>query len=57
MPNFTTPESQSDGGSLKVFRGRLTMTPDDRTKPVVKPVMTRFSTWTKPNRPKCGTGL
>ncbi len=31
-----------DGGSLKVFRGIVTMTPDDRSKPVVKPVMTHF---------------
>jgi hypothetical protein len=31
-----------DGGSLKVFRGTVTMTPDDRTKKVVKPVMTHF---------------
>ena len=31
-----------DGGSLKVFRGSVTMTPDDRTKPVVMPVMTHF---------------
>ena len=31
-----------DGGSLKVFRGIVTMTPDDRGKPVVKLVMTHF---------------
>lgn len=31
-----------DGGSLKVFRGTVTMTPDDKTKPVVRPVMTHF---------------
>ncbi|NTI47201.1 nuclear transport factor 2 family protein [Agrobacterium rhizogenes] len=31
-----------DGGSLKVFRGTVTMTPDDRTQPVVSPVMTHF---------------
>ena len=31
-----------DGGSLKVFRGIVTMTPDDRSQPVVKPVMTHF---------------
>jgi hypothetical protein len=31
-----------DGGALKIFRGVVTMTPDDRTKPVVKPVMTHF---------------
>ena len=31
-----------DGGALKVFRGVVTMTPDDATKPVVKPVMTHF---------------
>jgi hypothetical protein len=27
---------------LKVFRGIVTMTPNDRTKPVVKPIMTHF---------------
>jgi hypothetical protein len=31
-----------DGGSLKVFRGTVTMTPDDKSKPIVKPVMTHF---------------
>lgn len=31
-----------DGGSIKVFRGIVTMTPDDKSKPVVKPVMTHF---------------
>jgi hypothetical protein len=31
-----------DGGLLKVFRGIVTMTPDDASKPVVKPVMTHF---------------
>ena len=31
-----------DGGTLKVFRGVVTMTPDDRSKPVVRPVMTHF---------------
>ena len=31
-----------DGGSIKVFRGFVTMIPDDRSKPVVKPVMTHF---------------
>jgi hypothetical protein len=31
-----------DGGSLKVFRGIVTMTPDDRSKPVVMPAMTHF---------------
>jgi hypothetical protein len=31
-----------DGGYLKVFRGVVTMTPDDKSKPVVKPVMTHF---------------
>lgn len=28
--------------SLKVFRGVVTMTPDDRTKPAVKPSMAHF---------------
>ena len=31
-----------DGGALKVFRGFVTMTPDDPSKPVVKPAMTHF---------------
>jgi len=31
-----------DGGSLKVFRGIVTMKPDDGSKPTVKPVMTHF---------------
>jgi hypothetical protein len=31
-----------DGGSLKVFRGLVTMTPDDKTKPIVRPTMTHF---------------
>ncbi|MEF0939294.1 nuclear transport factor 2 family protein [Rhizobium sp. BR 362] len=31
-----------DGGLLKVFRGFVTMTPDDPNRPVVKPVMTHF---------------
>jgi hypothetical protein len=31
-----------DGGSLKIFRGTVTMTPDDHSKPVVHPIMTHF---------------
>jgi hypothetical protein len=31
-----------DGGALKVFRGVVTMTPDDKSKPVVRPTMTHF---------------
>lgn len=31
-----------DGGALKVFRGLVTMTPDDPGRPAVKPVMTHF---------------
>lgn len=31
-----------DGGALKVFRGVVTMTPDDSSKAIVKPVMTHF---------------
>ena len=31
-----------DAGSLKVFRGTVRMTPDDRSKSVLKPVMTHF---------------
>ncbi len=33
-----------DGGSLKVFRGIVTMTPDDPGKPALRPVMTHFFT-------------
>jgi hypothetical protein len=35
-------EEYWDGGSIKVFRGLVTMTPDDQTKPQVRPVMTHF---------------
>jgi hypothetical protein len=31
-----------DGGSLKVFWGMVTMTPDDKSKPAARPVMTHF---------------
>lgn len=31
-----------DGGSIKIFQGIVTMTPDDRTQPVANPVMTHF---------------
>ena len=31
-----------DGGSLKVFRGVVRMTPDDKTKLTVRPTMTHF---------------
>ena len=31
-----------DGGALKVFRGVVTMTPDDESKAVVRPTMTHF---------------
>jgi hypothetical protein len=31
-----------DGGSLKVFRGFVTMQPGDRSQPSVKPAMTHF---------------
>jgi hypothetical protein len=31
-----------DGGVLKVFRGIVTMRPDDPSKPTVKPVMSHF---------------
>ena len=31
-----------DGGHLKVFRGVVTMTPDDPQQPVVRPTMTHF---------------
>jgi hypothetical protein len=31
-----------DGGCLKVFRGTVTMTPDDKNQPTVRPTMTHF---------------
>jgi hypothetical protein len=31
-----------DGGALKVFRGVVTMTPDDKSKPPAHPTMTHF---------------
>lgn len=31
-----------DSPLLKVFHGKVTMTPDDRSKPVVKPTMSHF---------------
>jgi len=31
-----------DGGALKVFRGTVTMTPDDKSQPVVRPTMAHF---------------
>jgi hypothetical protein len=31
-----------DGGALKVFRGVVTMTPDDKSQSVVRPTMTHF---------------
>jgi len=31
-----------DGGSLKVFRGTVTMTPNDPAMPVVRPTMAHF---------------
>jgi hypothetical protein len=31
-----------DGRPLKVFRGTVTMIPDDKSKPVVRPVMNYF---------------
>jgi hypothetical protein len=31
-----------DGGSIKMFRGIVTMKPDDKSKPAVRPVMTHF---------------
>jgi hypothetical protein len=31
-----------DGGALKVFRGTVTMTPDDGSRPAVHPTMTHF---------------
>ncbi|MDQ2832756.1 MAG: nuclear transport factor 2 family protein [Acidobacteriota bacterium] len=31
-----------DGGSIKIFRGIVTMRPNDSSKQIVKPVMTHF---------------
>jgi hypothetical protein len=31
-----------DGGALKIFRGIVTMQPDDKSRPLVKPVMCHF---------------
>ena len=31
-----------DGGRLKIFRGVVTMTPDDGSKPAVRPTMAHF---------------
>ena len=31
-----------DGGSLKIFHGIVTMTPDEGGKPIVKPAMCHF---------------
>jgi len=31
-----------DSPALKIFRGKVTMTPDDPTQPVVKPTMAHF---------------
>ena len=31
-----------DGGTVKIFRGIVTMSPDDKSKPAVRPVMTHF---------------
>jgi phage major head subunit gpT-like protein len=31
-----------DGGQLKIFRGIVTMTPDDQSRAAVRPVMTHF---------------
>ena len=31
-----------DGGSIKVFRGFVTMKPNDKSQPTVKPAMTHF---------------
>lgn len=31
-----------DSPLLKIFHGKVTMTPDDRSKPVVKPTMSHF---------------
>ena len=35
-------EEYWDGGTIKVFRGSVTMTPDDQKKSPVRPVMTHF---------------
>jgi hypothetical protein len=43
-----------DGGALKVFRGIVTMTPDDKSKPVVRPTMTHFFYMDKADPTKVG---
>lgn len=45
-----------DGGSLKVFWGTVTMTPDDKSKPVVRPVMTHFFYMDEQGPSKCADG-
>jgi hypothetical protein len=35
-------EEYWDGGMLKVFRGRVTITPDDASRPQARPTMTHF---------------
>lgn len=39
---FTAHHEYWDGGPIKVFRGIVTMKPDDSSKKAVKPVMTHF---------------
>jgi hypothetical protein len=41
-----------DGGSIKAFRGIVTMTPNDQNKPVVS----TSSTWTRRTRPRSALG-
>jgi SnoaL-like domain len=41
-----------DGGSLKVFRGFVTMNPNDPNQPAVKPAMTHFFYMDKDNSTK-----
>ena len=40
---ITTFSNTGDGGSIKVFRGIVTMKPNHGGKPIVKPVMSHFS--------------
>ncbi len=46
-----------DGGLLKVFRGVVTMTFDDRSKPSVKPMMTHIFYMDEPIRRRFALGL
>jgi hypothetical protein len=46
-----------DGRAIKVFRGIVTMTPDDRSKAIVRPVMTHFFYMDEANPSKVRTWI